>query len=127
MVVSSTSEGPIRRRMGASCIDVLNLSQSVDDTAWATASRGTLFSTDGKSKVFAVTGRFDVGMAFSAAPPGNANNAPPNPAPNFLATLDLNTGAVTPVPGITFTAKGLVFVPGEGDEEGGDSAAQTQS
>ena len=99
-------------------LSVLNLSQSVDDTAWATASRGTLFATDGKTKVFAVTGRFDVGTAFSAATPGNANNAPPNPAPNFLATLDLNTGAVTPVPGITFTAKGLVFVPGEGDNEG---------
>ena len=58
--------------------------------------------------------------AFSAATPGNANNAPPNPAPNFLATLELNTGAVTPVPGITFQAKGLVFVSGEGDE-GDDS------
>src|SRR5690349_5789406 len=62
-------------------------------------------------------GRFDVGTAFSAATPGNANNAPPHPAPNFLATLDLNTGAVTPVPGITFQAKGLVFVPGEGEDE----------
>ncbi|HEY4025672.1 MAG TPA: hypothetical protein VGO86_04500 [Candidatus Dormibacteraeota bacterium] len=101
-------------------LSVLNLSQSVDDTAWATASRGTLFATDGKSKVFAVRGHFDVGTAFSAGTPGNANNAPPNPAPNFLATLNLNTGAVTPVPGITFTAKGLVFVSGEGDE-GGDN------
>jgi hypothetical protein len=103
-------------------LSVLNLSQSVDDTAWATASRGTLFATDSKNnKVFAVRGRFDVGTAFSAATPGNANNAPPNPAPNFLATLDLNTGAVTPVPGITFQAKGLVFVPGEGDNEGEDN------
>jgi hypothetical protein len=101
-------------------LSVLDLSQSVDDTAWATASRGTLFATDGKNDVFAVRGRFDVGTAFSAATPGNANNAPPNPGPNFLATLDLNTGAVTAVPGITFTAKGLVFVPGEGDAEGDD-------
>jgi hypothetical protein len=101
-------------------LSVLNLSQSVDDTAWATASRGTLFATDGRSRVFAVRGGFDVGTAFSAATPGNANNAPPNPAPNFLATLDLDTGAVTPVPGIAFTAKGLVFVPSEGDNEGED-------
>jgi hypothetical protein len=101
-------------------LSVLNLSQSVDDTAWATASRGTLFATDGKSKVFAVGSRFDVGTVFSAATPGNANNAPPNPAPNFLATLNLNTGAVSAVPGITFTAKGLVFVPGEGDDGGED-------
>src|SRR6202022_2777054 len=63
-------------------LSVLNLSQSVDDTAWATASRGTLFATDGKSNVLPVGGRFDVGTAFSAATPGNANNAPPNPAPN---------------------------------------------
>jgi hypothetical protein len=103
-------------------LSVLNLSQSVDDTAWATSSRGTLFATDSKNnQVFAVGGRFDVGTAFSAATPGNANNAPPNPAPNFLATLDLNTGAVAPVPGITFQAKGLVFVPGEGGNEGEDS------
>jgi hypothetical protein len=102
---------------------VLNLSQSVDDTAWATASRGTLYSTDGKSKVYAVRGRFRVGTAFSAVTPGNANNAPPNPGPNYLATLNLNSGALKPVPGITFTAKGLVFVAGaeDGDGEDGDS------
>jgi len=94
---------------------VLNLSQSVDDTAWATASRGTLYATDGKANIYAVRGRFKVGTAFSAVTPGNANNAPPNPAPNYLATLNLNTGALTHVPGITFTAKGLVFVPGEAD------------
>jgi len=103
---------------------VLNLSQSVDDTAWATASRGTLYSTDGKSKVYAVRGHFRVGTAFSAVTPGNANNAPPNPGPNYLATLNLNTGALTPVPGITFTAKGLVFVAGaeDGNSEDGDSS-----
>ena len=98
-------------------LSVLNLTQSVDDTAWATASRGTLYATDGKTSVFAVRGRFDVGTAYTAATPGNANNAPPNPAPNFLATLDLNTGAVTAVPGITFTAKGLTFVSGDRDDE----------
>jgi hypothetical protein len=94
-------------------LSVLNLSQSVDDTVWATASRGTLYATDSSSnKVFAVRGRFDVGTAFTSATPGNANNAPPNPGPNFLATIDLNTGAVTAVPGITFPSKGLVFVSG---------------
>jgi len=41
----------------------------------------------------------------------------------YLATLNLNTGALTPVPGITFTAKGLVFVAGAegGNSEDGDS------
>ncbi|HXN03267.1 MAG TPA: hypothetical protein VN895_00405 [Candidatus Acidoferrum sp.] len=95
---------------------VLNLTQSVDDTAWATASRGGLYATDGKNHVYAVRGHFHVGTAFSAVTPGNANNAPPNPGPNHLATLNLNTGALTPVPGITFTAKGLVFVAGRADD-----------
>ena len=39
---------------------VLNLTQSVDDTAWATASRGTLYATDGKNSVYAVRGHFHV-------------------------------------------------------------------
>jgi hypothetical protein len=94
---------------------VLNLSQSVDDTAWATASRGTLYATDGKNTVYAVRGHFHVGTAFSSVTPGNANSAPPNPGPNYLATLNLNTGVLTAVPGITFTAKGLVFVAGGAD------------
>jgi hypothetical protein len=103
---------------------VLNLSQSVDDTAWARASHGTLYITDG-TQVWALTGRFNVGTAYSAVTPGNANTlvpcSPPNPAPcpNYLATLDLNTGVLTPVPGQTMTAKGLVFVSGERDG-GGD-------
>ena len=45
--------------------------------------------------------------AFSAVTPGNANNAPPNPGPNYLATLDLSTGVLTPVAGGTFAVKGL--------------------
>jgi hypothetical protein len=99
-------------------LSVLNLSQSVDDTAWATTSRGVLYATDGTdNEVFAVRGRFDVGTAFTAATPGNANTAPANPGPNFLATLDLDSGLVTPVPGISFQAKGLVFVSSEGDDD----------
>jgi hypothetical protein len=114
----------VRNAGGANqSFSVLNLLQSVDDTAWATASRGTLYSTDGKSKVYAVRGRFHVGTAFSAVTPGNANNAPPNPGPNYLATLNLNTGALTPVPGITFTAKGLVFVAGAEDGDGEDGGS----
>jgi hypothetical protein len=102
-------------------LSLLDLSQSVDDTAWATASRGVLYATDAtNNEVLAVRGRFDVGTAFTAATPGNANNAPANPAPNFLATIDLRTGTVTAVPGITFRAKGLVFVPGSGDDQGDD-------
>jgi hypothetical protein len=77
----------------------LNLSQSVDDTVWASSSRGTLYATDGKSTAYALRGNFKKGTAFSAVTPGNANNAPPSPGPNYLATLDLNTGVLTPVAG----------------------------
>ena len=96
---------------------VLNLSQSVDDTVWATSSNGTLYATDGNTTVYALRGHIAIGTAFSAVTPGNANNAPPNPGPNYLATLDLNTGVLTPVAGVTFAVKGLVFVSG-GDERG---------
>lgn len=93
-----------------------NNTVSVDDTVWATADRGTLYATDGASKVYAVSGHFHVGTALSAVSPGNANNAPATPGPNYLATLNLNNGALTPVGGIAFQPKGLVFVAGaEGD------------
>lgn len=99
-------------------LSVLNLSQSVDDTVWATSSSGTLYATDGHSTVYAIRGHFSKGTAFSAVTPGNANNAPPNPGPNYLATLNLNTGVLTPVASVTFPVKGLVFVGG--DNDGGD-------
>lgn len=93
---------------------VLNLLHATDDTAWATASRGILYATDSKNNLlYAIRGHFHVGTAFSSVTPGNAS--PPEPGPNYLATLNLNTGALTPVPGLTFQAKGLVFVPGEAD------------
>lgn len=93
-------------------------STAVDDTVWATASSGTLFASDGSSTVYAIRGDFEVGTAFSAVSPGNANTPPATSIPNFLATLDLNTGTLTRVAGITIHPKGLVFVGGEGD--GGD-------
>jgi len=96
---------------------VLNLTQSVDDTAFVTSSRGNLYLTDAQAnKVYVLRGHFDPGSAFSAVTPGNANNAPSNPGPNYLATLNLKTGALTAVPGLTVQAKGLVFVAGDGDE-----------
>ena len=87
---------------------------SVDDTVWATADRGTLYATDGSNMVYAVSGHFGVGTALSAVTPGNANNA--GSGPNFLATLNLDTGGLTPVVDVRFPPKGLVFVAGaEGD------------
>jgi hypothetical protein len=103
-------------------LEVLNLSQSVDDTAWPTSSRGTLYSTDSSNdSVDAITGRFKVDQPLVVATPCGANSAPATcPAPptfpaNFLASLNPWTGAVSAVvvQGATYTPQGgLLFVPG---------------
>jgi len=88
---------------------VLDLSQSVDDTAWVTDSKGTLLVTDGvDNEIFAVWGAFDTGTAYVAVTPGDANI--PINHPNYLGQLDLRTGHVTPAV-TTIQAKGLLFVP----------------
>ncbi len=90
-------------------LSVLNLSQSVDDTAWATTVGGTLLVTDGvDNEIFAVTGGFDLGTAYVAVTPRNANH--PSPRPNYLGQLDLRTGHVMAVV-TTVQAKGLLFIP----------------
>ncbi len=100
-------------------LQVLNISQSVDDTAFASSSSGTLYATDSPhDSVVAVTGPLQRGTAYTAATPANANSAPTNPGPNFLASIDLGTGAVSPVTtqGVPLEPKGLIFVPtGSGD------------
>jgi len=80
-------------------LQALNLSQSVDDTAFATSSGGVLLATDSTANsVVAVTGTFAPGTAYTAVTPGNANT-PPTPTPaNYLGRIDLHTGAVHPVP-----------------------------
>jgi hypothetical protein len=94
-------------------MSVLNLSQAVDDTAWITDPQGTLYATDSSNNdVVAVHGAFTPGTAFASATPADSINAPANPGPNYLATLDLQTGTVTAVPGLTFQAKGLLYSPG---------------
>ena len=92
-------------------LSVLNLSQSVDDTAFPTTEDGTLYVTDSAdNKVFAVRGGFTPGSALVAVTPGNANTAP-TPAPaNYLGALDLRTGTIQPLI-TTIQAKGLHFVP----------------
>jgi hypothetical protein len=97
---------------------VLALSQSVDDTAWATAFSGVLFATDHDADtVNAVLGFFRPGTAFVAVTPCDANNAPATcPAPgfpaNYLGTLNMFTGKVTLVPtsGATLHPQGMIFV-----------------
>jgi hypothetical protein len=90
-------------------------STAVDDTVGATSSEGTLYATDGSTTVYAIRGHFDVGTAFSSVSPANANT--PGTEPNWLATLNLNTGLLTRVATVTIHPKGLVFVRG-GEDEG---------
>jgi len=99
-------------------LQVLKISNSVDDIAWATSATGTLYTSDATSNTIdAITGTFTPGTAYTAVTPCNANSAPSTcPAPgypaNSLGTIDLTTGKV----GTVATAglvmpKGLIFVP----------------
>ena len=99
-------------------LKVLKISQSVDDSAWATSATGTLYATDSTADtVDAITGPFTTGTMYTAVTPCNANNAPTNcpatgfPA-NYLGVVNLTTGTVTaaPVNG-PLTPKGMTFVP----------------
>ena len=93
----------------------LNLDQSIDDTAFATDTVGSLVITDSThDAVELVTGPFVAGAAYSSVTPCNANNAPTIcTAPNYLATLNLNDGTTTPltITGDRVAAKGAIFVP----------------
>ncbi len=100
---------------------VLSLTQSVDDTAWPTATQGTLYSTDSTNDAIdSVRGPFTVDRPLVVATPCGANSAPatcpapPTYPPNYLAALDPGTGHVSPVTvvGAAYTPQGgLLFVP----------------
>ena len=80
-------------------LNVLSLSQSIDDTGWATTTNGTLFMTDHANNLVDVLhAHFDPGTAYVAVTPCNANSAPPTcTTPNYLGTINLYSGAVNPV------------------------------
>jgi hypothetical protein len=80
-------------------LNVLSLSQSVDDTAWATTTTGALFMTDhANNLVDVLRTHYNPGTAYVAVTPCNANSAPPTcTTPNYLGTVNLYTGAVNPV------------------------------
>jgi hypothetical protein len=98
-------------------LQVLKISNSVDDIAWATSASGSLYTTDSSADtVNVITGPFTAGTVYTAVTPCNANSAPSTcPAPGFaansLGTIDLKTGAITNIPIGGVTPKGLVFVP----------------
>jgi hypothetical protein len=101
-------------------LSVLKLSQSVDDTAWATGRDGRLYATDSASDtVDVVTGRFHDGTVFEAVTPCDAGNAPstcpaPGFPPNYLGTLNPWTGQITAVSlhGPNLQPKGMLFLNG---------------
>jgi hypothetical protein len=93
-------------------LSLLNLTQSVDDTAWPSTSGGRLYSTDATDDaVDVITGSFHRGTPMAIVTPCGANGSPATcPAPgfpnNYLASIDPNTGAVTAV-----TVKGATYLP----------------
>jgi hypothetical protein len=103
---------------GAIRLRVLNLSQSVDDTAWVTGD-GRLFATDADADtVDVVTGDFAENSIFTAVTPCDAANAPatcpaPGFPPNYLGVLSPWTGHVSRVPltgRLRLEPKGMLFV-----------------
>ena len=100
-------------------LQVLKISNPVDDIAWATSASGSLYTADaGADTVDAITGSFKPGTAYTAVAPCNANSAPtvcptpPNYPANSLGTINLKTGAVGKVAiNGPVTPKGLIFVP----------------
>jgi hypothetical protein len=95
-------------------LQVLKISNSVDDTAWATSASGTLYTTDSAANtVDAITGSFTPGTAYTAVTPCNANSAPSTcTTANSLGTINLKTGAVGNVVVIgPVEPKGMIFVP----------------
>jgi len=96
---------------------VLNLSQSVDDTAWSTSWHGSFYATDnGADTVDVIIGSFWPGTAFVAVTPCGANNAPATcPARgfpgNYLGHLNMFNGQILKVSlrGASLHPQGLIF------------------
>lgn len=91
-------------------LSLLNLSQSVNDTAWATARHGTLFLTDHQdNEIVALTGTFQPGTAYVAVTPADGNHPGANPPANYLGVLNLRTGSISTVT-TAVQPQGLLFV-----------------
>jgi len=98
-------------------LSVLSLSQSVDDTAWATSWHGAFYATDHDGDtVDVVSGIFWPGTALVAVTPCDAGNAPatcPGPGfpPNYLGQLNMYNGQITRVwtHGASLEPGGMIF------------------
>lgn len=96
-------------------LSVLFLSQSIDDGAYIDDEEGAVYLTDATTnEIVRLRGNLTPGEVLVSATPGDANNSVN--APNYLATLDLNTGTVTEVAALsTLHPKGMIFVSGDQD------------
>lgn len=84
-------------------LEVLRLSTHINDTAWATSNKGTLYITDTKhNKIYTLSGDFTPGTTFVAATPHGETG--------YLGTLDMNTGKVTSY-NTDMEPSGLLFIP----------------
>lgn len=100
-------------------LTALHLSNAVDDSAWVTTPHGALYIPDATDDTIdVVTGTFTVGSMYSSVTPCDSGTAPATcPAPgypdNYLASTNVKTGALTPVPltGPALHTKGMIFVP----------------
>ena len=98
---------------------VLDLSTSVDDTAWASTAFGSFFVTDhGGDTIDKISGFWGTGTILAAVTPCDANGSPATcPGPgfpaNYVGTLNPWTGQLTPVAlsGGTIAPVGMIFVP----------------
>jgi hypothetical protein len=100
-------------------LTVLNLSASVDDTAWPSLPWGAIYTTDNSNgTVNKITGPFERGSEIAAVTPCDENSAPATcPGPgypaNYLGVIDPWTGAITPVDlqGPAVEPQGMLFLP----------------
>ncbi|MGD0981981.1 MAG: hypothetical protein ABR946_10965 [Solirubrobacteraceae bacterium] len=100
-------------------LSVLNLSSSVDDTAWPSVPWGALLVTDNSGDTIdKITGPFEPGSVLVADTPCDENSAPATcPGPgypaNYLGELDPWTGQITAVnlSGPAVEPQGMLFLP----------------
>lgn len=99
-------------------LSTVKLSQSIDDTQWASGPSGTLYVTDGSADlIYKITGPFTKGQEVVGVSPCDAGNAPAScPSPqfpnNYLGNVNPSTGAVSKFPLTTpIQPAGLLFVP----------------
>ena len=98
---------------------VIQLSASVDDTQWASDSRGTLYAdSTANDQIDAITGPFIPGTPYVAITPCDEDSAPatcPGPGylPNSLGELNQDTGVITrlTVDGPEVHPQGMLFMP----------------